>query len=274
MENILLALNTNATEGAAFEFACYLSKATKAKIVIVLFENIRTAVNHIPKIGCTACAEKESNVSVSTKQHAQIYFEDLRNKCIDKGLTFEQPFSMPIQANELVLESRFADIIMLDGARLFNQGCKSVSLAFIKNILKQAECPLFLIPFTAHDIEEIVFLYDGTMSSAAAIRQFTYLIPQFHNKRVTILQINEEVNHLREDRYKFKQWLKGLYLDLHFEKANEETLKNTYEAMLKKTDRILVSGIDNTDLLEFLKKNSTLAAGKSLMHPVFLDNKD
>jgi hypothetical protein len=92
-------------------------------------------------------------------------------------------------------------------------------------------------------------------------------MPQFHNKRISIMQINEE-DWKEEDRYNFKEWLKEFYIDLHFETA--KGLEKLYEAMFKRKDRFLVSGINNTGLLQFLKHKTNAEQEIVLQHPVFL----
>lgn len=270
MENILLALNTNAPEESAFEFACYLSEVTKAKITSVLLESLETEDGHIHETACASCMEKMNSGSVLKSNTANNIFSDIRNKCTDKGFRFSHYHEDVVSVKEMIKDSRFADVIVIDGAKLFIQGCKNIALTFVKNVLKQSECPLIIAPSVIENIEEVVFLYDGTASSAFAIKQFTYLIPQFHNKRVNTVMVNIAQDQSEESRYRFKEWLKEFYIDLHFEEVEEERMEKIYIDMFKKANQFLVSGIDNNKLLQFLKHKSDSERGVTLQHPLFL----
>jgi nucleotide-binding universal stress UspA family protein len=84
-------------------------------------------------------------------------------------------FAMP----ELRKETRFADIVILGSETFYrNIGNESPS-EYLKDSLHFAECPVIVVPESYDFPEKNILAYDGSESSVFAIKQFTYLFPEF-----------------------------------------------------------------------------------------------
>lgn len=87
--------------------------------------------------------------------------------------------------SELILETRFADLLMISGDFFYNRPDEAQPNEMMRQLLHKSECPVMLVPDDFANIGGVVYAYDGSAVSMYAIRQFNYLFPQvifpFHN---------------------------------------------------------------------------------------------
>ena len=88
-----------------------------------------------------------------------------------------------IGVSEIISKSRFADVVILNAATCMTVYDENFPSFFVKNILNNAECPVIISPEIFNGIDNIVFCYDGSKSSVFAMKQFTYLFPEFKYTR-------------------------------------------------------------------------------------------
>jgi nucleotide-binding universal stress UspA family protein len=142
---------------------------------------------------------------------------------------------------------------------------------FVRDILKKAECPVIIAPESFEALDEIVFTYNGSASSVFAIKQFTYLFPQLHNKKVSIIQVNEAGEWRDPDKYKFKEWLKEHYTDLHFEALKGETEAKLLDYVFKRKNMFLVMGAYGRNALsQFFKSSHADLLINTVTQPIFI----
>src|SRR6202041_341215 len=80
-----------------------------------------------------------------------------------------------VPVSDILLESRFSDLIVVDPETSFRNMEKAFPGRFIRDVLLAAECPILVSPYSFDSLDEVVFAYNGTSSSVFAIKQFTYL---------------------------------------------------------------------------------------------------
>jgi hypothetical protein len=79
---------------------------------------------------------------------------------------------------ELRKESRFADLVLLDGSQFFkNLGSDQVN--YLKETIHGLECPVIVLPEDVCLPESLVLAYDGSGDAVFAIKQFAYLFPEW-----------------------------------------------------------------------------------------------
>ncbi|WPQ60443.1 hypothetical protein SIO70_19025 [Chitinophaga sancti] len=91
---------------------------------------------------------------------------------------------------EILLESRYADLILLDPATAFSAIHVTIPTGLVEETLFATECPIVLMPANFTGIEQLVFAYDGRADSMYAIKQFTYLFPELRDTRIVVVSIN------------------------------------------------------------------------------------
>jgi hypothetical protein len=124
----------------------------------------------------------------------------------------------------------------------------------IFSVLESAQCPVFAAPLTTKNLSEIVFTYDGSASSVAAIKQFTLLFPELRCLPVTLLEVKSAYSYEIDFRDNINR-----YLRTHYRYLNKLTLE----------------GESDEEMLPFLldKKQMYIARGGTTAMPAFISNK-
>lgn len=105
---------------------------------------------------------------------------DFKLHCDARGIRYRLHRELYKEAlPTLRLESRFADIMFMCGQDYYNSLSFSTPSDYMRDILHDVECPVILVPEKGHYPESVVLAYDGSRSSAYAIRAFAALCPHW-----------------------------------------------------------------------------------------------
>jgi hypothetical protein len=89
-------------------------------------------------------------------------------------------------------ESRYADLLLLDNRYFFADPDQAQPNEEMKEMLHRSECPILLLPEKTTLPGEIILTYDGSAESVFAIRQFSYLFPEWTRIQTTLVYVNED----------------------------------------------------------------------------------
>jgi hypothetical protein len=276
MEKILLAIDAVNPNRNALEFAAYLARLTKSKITGVFLENLVAEERFVLKQmhGLTYVGWQLDEKSDQHNFKMQLVEKNIalfREGCINREVRYEIHRDRGVPARDLIAESRFADVLVVDAETSFNKQYEGVPTEFVRDILKKAECPVIIAPEHFEAIDEIVFTYNGSASSVFAIKQFTYLFPQLHNKKVSIIQANKDGQWKDIHKYQFKEWLKDHYRYLQFEALEGEAESQLYDYAFEKENMLLVMGAyGRTGLSRFFKPSHADLLIKTVTRPIFI----
>ncbi len=276
MEKILLAIDAINPDKNAMEFACYLGRLTKSKITGVFLENLAAEERSVLKQmhGMAYVDWEVDEKSVEHKAKMELIEKNIsffKEGCVNREVSFSLYRDRGVPAREMLEESRFADVLIVDAETSFNKRYEGTPTEFVRDILTKAECPVIIAPESFEAIDEIIFTYNGSSSSVFAIKQFTYLFPQLHDKKVSILQVNEAGEWQDPDKYKFKEWLKEHYTDLHFEALKGKTDSKLFDYLFKRKNMFLVMGAYGRNALsQFFKRSHADLLIKTVTQPIFI----
>jgi len=277
MEKILLAIDAANPNRSALEFACYLARLTKSKVTGVFLENPVPVglpiLKQLQKISSADWGEEENTEAYKTNQEELVEnnINHFKHGCICRDVNYTLHRDRGVPVNELVEESRFADILVTDAAISFHKQYEGIPSEFVKDVLKKAECPVIIAPESFGPINEIVFTYNGSPSSVFAIKQFTYLFPQLYNTKATIIKVTETGEWQGTDKHKLTEWLKDHYTDLHFEALKGNSYTKLFDYLFKKKNMILVMGAYGRNAIsEFIKPNPADLLIKTVTQPIFI----
>jgi nucleotide-binding universal stress UspA family protein len=192
MEKVLVVINAQKPNLEAIHFACTIAAAAHTNLTGLFVENfylnhIPSSVGEYPSYFDVVKEKKVNEVKADTEQAITIF----KNECRRRGITPKTYVDKGEPIQEVIFESRFADLLVVDPAIGLYETEEQLPSHFVKEILATAECPVFLAPEEFESVDEIVFCYDGSASSVFAIKQFTYLLPEFRNKKVMLLEVNK-----------------------------------------------------------------------------------
>lgn len=92
---------------------------------------------------------------------------------------------------ELQSETRYADLLILSSTHFYENLGEMTQEEYLTDTLHRAECPVLLLPVDAAMPTNVILAYDGSASSMFAIKQFTYLMPQFTDMETLVMYAGE-----------------------------------------------------------------------------------
>ena len=81
-----------------------------------------------------------------------------------------------ISLPELLHESIYADLLIIDSKETLTHYEEEVPTRFIRDLLTDVQCPVLLVPQKYKPVKKIVLLFDGEPSSVHAIKMFSYIL--------------------------------------------------------------------------------------------------
>ena len=279
MEKILLAVEGNKQNTYAIDFACFLAKLTDSRLTAVFLEGDcdgsgpavipaeEPALLHLdgPEIaGCTLVRTTAGD-PVLRQMHR------FREACLSREVPARIHRDRGVPLEEMILESRFSDLIVIDPETSFNRVGRGFAGHFIQEVLPAAECPVVVSPYQFDRMDEVIFAYDGSASSLFAIKQFTYLFPMFKNKKAVMVNVNKEEGSAMVEQFKMKEWLSAHYHDVNFVILNGNASDELFGYLLGKKNAILVLGAYGRGILSrFLKPSHASLLLRTLNLPIFI----
>jgi hypothetical protein len=271
MVKILLVINAHKPNVESFEFACNMATSAHSKLTGLFIENLFSdeAPASLESDYFDTVGQNETRtVFTDTEQALRLFVQEcaMRNikaeTYIDKG--------EPIQ--EVIYESRFADLLIVDPQISFYDREEQLPSHFTKEILANAECPVLLAPEGSVTINEVVFCYDGSASSVYALKQFSYLLPAFKSKKALLLEVNksgkEEFN---EDHRRIMNWLRAHYESVNYHALKGDAKEELFEYFFMKTGKLIVMGSYGRGMLSnFFKRSTADILIRTVDLPIFI----
>lgn len=243
MQKILLALNSYDLNLASVHFASYIANRTKSKVTGLFFqENI---INTVEASGPSLSATTETADPGSDWITAPLINENVnlfKNTCLANDVRYSVHHVKGQPLNEIMRESMFADLIITDGSISFSTEKDGWPSGFVKELLAHAKCPVIISPLSFDGINEIVFAYDGTESSIFAIKQFTYLFPQFAETKITLLEVLSLQDQDITEKERLQEWLMTHYDAVHLEILHGNPETELFKNFLAQKNKLAVMG--------------------------------
>jgi len=257
MKKILVAFDGLTFTKDSSAFAIRLAEATDSLLVGVFLYDLRYA--HLLHTYRWDVPLQQYYYDVGKIEHSdeKIIYENIKQftaQCEKSGIRFKVHLDKGVPISELLKESAFADLIVIDTkTSLFNLGDEEVN-TFLKDLLIESRCPVMIAPPHPEEIKNVLITYDGSESSVRALKMFAYLFPEWNELKTTLVYVNRtKSNHLPRNRD-----IKDL-VERHFSNMKYEVL----------------NGPSDDVLIDFLKKNkkNTLVVmgsyGRSALSRIF-----
>lgn len=261
MEKILLAIDAQNPDKNSLEFACFLARLTKSTLTGIFLDN---------------SALEEATIGDNSGETAQSGLTErnirwFNEKCIGEETKHDLHTDSGIPIDELIIESRYADLVIVDSETSFNRPYEGSPTKFVKDFLNQAECPVVVAPESFEGIDEIVLAYNGSSSSVFAIKQFSYLFPQLSDKKVSVIQVSEREKWNEQEKNKLAEWLKDHYRRFDFISLKGEADTALFDYLWKRKNVFLVMGAyGRGSISQFFKKSRAELIIRTLTQPVFI----
>lgn len=276
MKRILLAIDALNPDRNSLDFACFIGRLNKSKVTGVFLENLKTEEKPLVKImqgsayvewGIDENSDEYKTKIEQIKKNVALFSEGCNSREVSyKTITFNEA-----PAAQLIEESRFADMLVVDAETSFKKHFEGPPTEFVKDVLKKAECPVIIAPERFEAIDEIAFTYTNSASSVFAIKQFTYLFPTLKDKKIRIIHINKEGKLPVEEKNKLMEWLQNYYTDIHFEALVGEPESTLFGSFLNSRNTFIVMGAyGRNSLSQFFKHSHADLLINTITQPIFI----
>lgn len=278
MEKILLAIDAVNLDMSALDFACYIGRLTNSNVTGVFLENLAASERPVLKRAYgNLYPDWETNENSEEYQDRQKTIEKnisfFREACENRSVRCSVHRDRGVPASEIIHESRYADLIIADAATSFNKTYEGTPTEFVKDMLKDAECPVIIAPESFASIDEIIFTYDGSKSSAFAIKQFTYLFPELNDRKTIILHVNKEGEWGGNEKYNFREWLQNHYSAIGFEILKGDTDDKLFDYLFKRKNVLIVMGAYGRNMVSrFFHHSQADLLIKTITQPIFISH--
>ncbi len=278
MGKILLVIGENELSMRALDFACYLGRLTRSTITGVILAELpvseRTALATVHgsrpmdwKVDEPSPGDRHKRSSIEAT------LSRFKDACESRSVHCTVHRASGVPAEEIVYESRFADLVVVDAATSFRPAFEGSPTEFVKDILKDAECPVIIAPENFDGFNEIVFTYDGSRSSASAIKQFTYLLPELEDKKAIMLQVNEDGEWTRDEKQRWTEWLIDHYSAIGFQGLKGAVDDKLFDYLFERKNCMVVMGAyGRNPISRFFKKSHADRIIKTMTLPIFISH--
>jgi nitrogenase subunit NifH len=129
--------------------------------------------------------------------------------CRKAGITFSIHHDKSIALQELLHESIYCDLLVIDAKETLTHYEEKKPTRFIRELLTDIQCPVLIVPPKYKLFEKIFLLYDGEPSSIFAIKMFSYLFPFLENINTEIISVKNpgQTLHLPDNKL-MKEYMK------------------------------------------------------------------
>mgnify|MGYP000960414939 CR=1 FL=1 len=278
MQKILLAINAANPSKQAIEFACYIGLLTKSTITGIFLENLVAEKAPVVKVGQGASymdweiderSPEFLKKQAVIEQNIKMFYEF----CDRKSVRSSVHRARGVPSREIIEESRYADLVILDAATSFNKIYEGSPTDFVKDVLKDTECPVVVAPGSFEGIDEIVFTFDGSRSSAFAIKQFTKLFPELSEIKAVVLHVSKDGSWDEEEKRKLHEWLRVHYSSIGFQLMEGSTDDQLFDYLYKRKTCFIVIGAYGRSAWSRLFRHSEADFLINLMtQPIFISH--
>jgi nucleotide-binding universal stress UspA family protein len=227
MKKIIAAFDGLKYAESTRDYAINITKQTNAHLVAAfLDDSLHTSYKvYDILVADNNSAEKLKVLEqkdLATRKKASINFEQF---CQHAKLEFTVHHDKNIAIQELIHESIYADLIIVNALETLTHYSEKAPTRFVREFLIDTQCPVLIVPQKYKPIEKIILLYDGEPSSMHAIKTFSYLLPQLKHldTEVIVAKSNNATLHLPDNKL-MKEFMKR-----HFPNAKYTILKGYAE---------------------------------------------
>lgn len=224
MKKIIAAIDGLKFSTSTTDYAIQVTKLTKAHLVGVFLDDFTYHSYKIYELidndGGLA-EEKRERLEEKDKEMREQSENNFKKACSDAGLNYSMHHDRNIALQELLHESIYADLLVIDSKETLTHYEEKIPTRFIRDLLSNVQCPVLVVPQEYKAIEKIVFLYDGEPSSVYAIKMFSYTFPSISQLPMEVLSVKSQKDtlHLPDNRL-MKEFMKR-----HFPQAEYTVVK-------------------------------------------------
>lgn len=154
-----------------------------------------------------------ATIDQRTRDHAVNLFKQY---CEREGVRHQIHRDRNIAIQELLHESLFADIMVVQKKETLSHFIEDTPSKFVQVLLERSACPVLVVSDWYHRTEKNILLYDGSAASVFALKQFSCLFPGKSGMLYVITIRGEKQQQLLPDGHLFKEWINDHYAHVQY----------------------------------------------------------
>lgn len=228
MKKFIAAFDGLRFSESTMNYAIFLTRHWKAHLVGVFMEDFTRhsyGMADIAKYAGTDLDQHIHELNEKDKEEREESINTFEQACQHAGLDYSIHRDRNIAIQELLHESIYADLLIINAYETLTRYDEPLPTRFIRDLLNDVQCPIILVPQKYKPIEKIILLYDGEPSSVHAVRTFSYLFDsiKYFDTEIITVKPPEDTMHLPDSRL-IKEFVKR-----HYPKAEYIILKGDAE---------------------------------------------
>ena len=227
MKKFVVAFDGLRFSQSASDYAIFLAKQSSAHLVGVFLDDF---MRHSYKVydliaddgNYEAKRRKLEAIDIEKRNEAVNKFEA---GCQKAGLHYSIHHDKGVAMQELLRESIYADLLILDNSETLTLYKEKTPSEFIRDLLAQVQCPVLLVPHKFKAIQKLVLLFDGEPSSVFAIKMLHYTLASLDHESAEVVSVKNtnQTLHVPDNK------LMKEFMNRHFPKAGYTVLKGNPE---------------------------------------------
>lgn len=209
MKKFIVALDGLRLSAPAIKTAIALSQQHQAHLVGVFLDDFtRNSFSIYEALERGDAFEKTlRQLSLKDVQIRNLAVQQFENDCQEAKINYSVHRDKGFSLQDLLRESIYADMLFLDSHETLTRHMETAPTRFVKDVLADVQCPVFLVPRTYASLEKIVILYDGAPTAVFAIKMFCSIIPSSLPVEVITVKDMDDDLHVPENKL-MKEFMK------------------------------------------------------------------
>jgi nucleotide-binding universal stress UspA family protein len=276
MKKIIAAIDGLKYSKSTRDYAIQMAKMNNAHLVGVFLNDFTYTSYKIYDLiyergGLVGSAKKKLDKRDAKARAAAL--SNFEEACQKAGLQYTIHRDRSIAIQELLHESIYADLIVIDVRETLTHYTEKIPTEFMRDLLSQVQCPVLVAPPVFKTVEKLILLYDGEPSSVHAIKMFSYTLPQLKECPVEVISVTSPKNTLHvPDNKLMKEFMKR-----HFPKATYTVLKGNAESeivkylkMQKDIPMVVLGAYRRSRVSRWFRESMADALMKEVKLPLFI----
>jgi hypothetical protein len=244
MKKIIAVIDGLKYSESTTDYAVYIAKQTGSHLVGVFLDDytyhsykVYDLVNERGYINEEKMEKLDRNDEKARDEAAGKF----SNACQAAGLNYAVHHDRNIAIHELLHESIFADLVVIDNRETFTHYEEKIPTRFVRDLLSEVQCPVLIVPKKFTTFDKAVLLYDGEPSSVYAIRMFSYVFYGLNELNVQVVSVKsiKDSLHVPDNRL-MKEFMKRHFPQAAFTVVRGEAVTEVLDLLKGKEENSLI----------------------------------
>lgn len=261
---------------STLDYAIQFTKIADAHLVGVFLDEFIYRSYNLVKVIKTYenYEEKMKELDAKDQKKRDAAAQKFQKACNKAGIHFSIHRDKGFAINDLKQESMFADLMVINEFEAFTRNQQESPTGFIRDLLRDVQCPVLVVPNNFKKVDKIVLLYDGGSSSLYAAKMFSYLFDSFMEVPVEVVTVKEDA--MATSRLPDNKLMRE-FIKRHFPKASFTVIKGTVKNQItghlrhhKENELVVLGAYRRSEFSRWLKTSLADILMTELDTPLFI----